>query len=64
MRVVVDPWVCQSHLQCVSTAPDVFTYDDEHSYAVAVAGDVPPELEQAARQAVLLCPEQAISIEE
>jgi ferredoxin len=63
MRVAVDPWKCQSNLQCVAIAPPLFEYDDDHSYARALAGDVPPELEEAARRAVAQCPERAISIE-
>jgi ferredoxin len=63
MRVVVDPWKCQSHLQCVAIAPELFEYDDDHSYARAVDGAVPVALEDAARRAVAQCPERAISIE-
>jgi ferredoxin len=63
MKVTVDPWKCTSHLQCVATAPEVFTYDEERSYSVAVGGELPPELEEAALRAVRLCPESAISVE-
>ncbi|MBV9660502.1 MAG: ferredoxin [Acidimicrobiales bacterium] len=63
MKVSVDPWKCQSHLKCVSEAPGVFRYDEERSYSCAIEGEVPTELEDAARRAVSLCPEGAISIE-
>jgi ferredoxin len=63
VKVSVDPWKCTSHLQCVAAAPDVFTYDEERSYSVAIQGDVPPEHEAAAQRAVRLCPEGAITVE-
>lgn len=64
MKLTVDPWKCQSHMQCVATAPELFTYDDDQSYTVALVSDVPPELERAARDAAAQCPERAISIDE
>jgi ferredoxin len=62
MKVTVDPWKCTSDLQCVVAAPDVFTYDEELSYSVAREGELPPDLEAQAGQAVLLCPEGAITV--
>jgi ferredoxin len=64
MRITVDPWACQSHMQCIAVAPSVIRYDEEHSYAVGLDGDIPAELEEVARRAVLVCPERAITIEE
>jgi ferredoxin len=43
-------------------APDVFTLDDMDGHATAIDGDVPPDLEAKASEAVRSCPEQAISI--
>ena len=64
MKLVVDPWKCQSHLQCMAAAPELFRYEEEYSYAVAIEGEVPSKLEDAARRAVTLCPERAITIED
>jgi len=64
MRLTVDSWKCQSHLQCIAVAPELFEYDDEHSYTVAITGEVPVRLERAARDAVAQCPEHAIELEE
>ena len=64
MKVVVDPWTCQSHLSCVAVAPELFSYDEERSYSCAIDGEVPAHLEAAARRAVAQCPEGAISVEE
>jgi ferredoxin len=64
MRITVDAWKCQSHLNCVSAVPKLFTFDEEHSYAVAIDGSVPSDLEAEARRAISLCPEGAISIQD
>ena len=63
MKLTVDPWKCQSHMNCIDVAPELFEYDDDHSYARAVDREVPPGLEDAARRAVAQCPERAITIE-
>ena len=61
MRVVIDPEVCQGHGLCVGRAPEVFRMN-EREHAEVIGDDVPPELEAAARECALLCPEQAITI--
>ncbi len=60
MKVAVDADLCQGHARCWDICPEVFELDDEGHAAVPVA-DVPPELEAKARQAVVNCPERAIS---
>ena len=61
VRVTVDAWKCQSHLKCVAAAPELFRYDEEHSYTVAGEGEVLAEFEEAAKRAISLCPEGAIT---
>jgi ferredoxin len=63
MRVVIDSEVCQGHLRCLDKAPELFDADDQGH---GVAPDRELELESeidAARLAVLGCPERAIRIE-
>jgi ferredoxin len=60
MKVAVDADLCQGHARCWDICPEVFELDDEGHATVPVA-DVPPELEAKARQAVVNCPERAIS---
>ena len=64
MKVVLDSAKCQGHGRCYALSPQVFDSDDE-GYAVLLldGGDVPPELEGAARLAADNCPEYAITIE-
>ena len=63
MRVSIDPSVCQGHGRCVDTVHAVFVMDGRERGAV-VGDEVPAELEDAVRRAVLLCPEEAITIDE
>jgi ferredoxin len=62
MKVRVDPEVCQGHTLCAMAAPQVFTLSEYDGHSSAPVEDVPPELEQAVRDAAATCPEQAIII--
>ena len=61
MRIAADRDVCVGSGQCVLTDPMVFDQDDE---GIVVLRDEQPEEEHAdhAREAVLICPSQALSI--
>ena len=59
MKLWVDPTKCFGHGLCVEDTPDLFDWDDESNKAVAI-GEVPPDREAKAREAVRCCPEQAI----
>jgi ferredoxin len=63
MRVVIDSAVCQGHLRCMDTAPSLFDADDlGHGLATDRELELESEIE-AARRAVLSCPERAIRLE-
>lgn len=59
MKLWVDPQKCFGHGLCVEDTPDLFDWDDESNKAIAI-GEVPPDREAKAREAVRCCPEQAI----
>ena len=61
MRIVVDYDRCESNGLCMSAAPEVFEIrDDDVMYVLT---DNPaPELEAKVREAVRLCPKQALSL--
>lgn len=62
MKVHIDRPTCQAYGNCADEAPEVFTLDDD-GYVDLVAGDeVPADLEQAGRAAVLSCPARALSV--
>ena len=62
MKVVVDMDKCTGHGRCYAVAPTVFTCDDSGYAELLHDGDLSPELEDAARRAVLNCPESAITL--
>ncbi len=63
MKVKVNPDVCVGTGSCVSLCPEVFELGDE-GVAVVKVNPVPPEHEDACREAVEGCPVEAISLEE
>lgn len=60
MRVRLDTERCQGHGQCVMSAPETFSFDDQ-GFAVLGDGEVPAGLETQVLAAVDRCPERAIS---
>lgn len=60
MKVSVDEDKCAGHGMCLTLCPEVFEMTDD-GWAVANPGEVPEELESAAKDAIANCPEQAIS---
>jgi len=63
VKIVLDNSKCQGHGRCYALAPQLFDSDDEGYAVVLVDGEVPAELEGAARLAADNCPEYAITIE-
>jgi ferredoxin len=61
MRVLIDPDRCSGHGRCYTLMPSLFEPDDQ-GHGVAPSGTLDDEQIEAARVAVLNCPEQAISI--
>lgn len=63
MRAIVDQDTCTACGLCIDLCPEVFLEGPDGN-AVAIEGDVPPEFEEATRDAADQCPVEAISIEE
>lgn len=64
MKVRVDSSRCQGHTLCAMIAPDSFELSDIDGTASPVNEVVPDDRQDAVREAVSSCPEQAISIDE
>ena len=64
MRVIADVSRCVGAGQCVLTVPALFDQDPETGIVVVLDDDPSGDLVPAARDAVLLCPSQALSIED
>jgi len=63
VRILVDVDRCTGHALCQGRAPHVFVLD-ELGYQAHEVIEVPEGSEDAARAAVLACPEQAMRIDE
>jgi ferredoxin len=63
VRVSVDREVCFRHARCFAHCPEVFGLDEE-GYSVVRTPEVPPQLQEAVREAAQLCPERAITVVE
>lgn len=64
MRVRVDQDACVASGQCVMTVAEIFDQREEDGIVTLLRDDVPEELAEDVRQAVALCPAQAISVDE
>jgi ferredoxin len=64
MKVIVDQNKCVTSGQCVLSAPEVFDQREEDGIVVLLAETPPERLTGDVRQAVVLCPAQAIWVEE
>lgn len=62
MRIAIDRDKCCGAGQCILSAPRVFDQDDS-GMVVLLDSHPPVEQHEAAREAALLCPAAAISIE-
>jgi len=62
VRVRVDGGRCQGHARCVTICPDVFGMDDQGK-AYVLNEEVSDGLKGEVEEAVLACPESAISME-
>ncbi|WP_067820057.1 ferredoxin [Nocardia inohanensis] len=61
MKVTVDLDQCEANGICVGYAPDVFELDDDDQLHI-IGQEVPAELEDDVRDAVLQCPKAALKI--
>ncbi|MER6274633.1 ferredoxin [Streptomyces sp900105755] len=64
MKVIVDQNKCVASGQCVLSAPEVFDQREEDGIVVLLTDKPPDGLADDVRQAVALCPAQAIWVEE
>lgn len=64
MKVRVDATRCQAYGTCAIHLPQVFKLDEWGYATTEAAGLVPGGLEEAARKAILDCPERAITADE
>ncbi len=59
MKLVVDQERCRGHAQCVAVAPELFELRGERSHVLVE--EPGPEHDAAIEDAILVCPEAAVS---
>jgi ferredoxin len=64
MRIVADRDRCIGSGQCVLTEPGVFDQSEEDGLVLLLTDQPGGDTEAAVRQAVRLCPSQALSVQE
>jgi ferredoxin len=64
MRIVTDTGRCVGAGQCALTEPSVFDQSDEDGTVVLLTDQAEGDVLERVREAVDLCPSQALSIEE
>ena len=69
MKVKVDWDLCEANAVCMDVAPELYKVDDDDNFhhlakgdSDDVSGDVPADQVDKAKEAVRLCPRQALSI--
>jgi len=60
LRVDVDQELCISCGTCIDLCPEVFQWNEDNK-AGSIVEEVPPDLEDDAREAVESCPTEAIT---
>lgn len=63
MRIRINEAACTGHGRCYALAPEIFQPDDQ-GRTVALFTDINNELRDKARNAVINCPERALSVVE
>jgi ferredoxin len=64
VKVSVDKGLCIGHGRCYDVAPELFEDDEDGCAIVRGDGSVPRDRAEAARLAVRLCPERAVTLAE
>lgn len=64
MKIVVDRDKCIGSGQCVMTDPTLFDQDEDDGLVILLQPEPPADHEAAAKDAAMICPSQAIWIEE
>ncbi len=69
IKIKVDCDLCEANAVCMDVAPALYRVDDDDNFHHLISGaeedtsgDVPADQETKAREAVRLCPRQALSV--
>ena len=62
MKIKYDADTCNHYGVCCEEAPEIFSFNEDGT--LKIESEVPPELEDKARDACMMCPTQSIQIED
>jgi len=62
MKIIADTSRCVGAGQCVLTEPTVFDQSEDDGTVIVLISEPPADLEAAVREAVHICPSQALSL--
>jgi ferredoxin len=62
MKIIADTTRCVGAGQCVLTEPTVFDQSEDDGTVIVLISEPPADLEAAAKEAVHICPSQALSL--
>ncbi len=61
MKIIVDYDLCEANAVCEAQTNEVFRVEEDDTLTL-LKEEVPPQLEEQVREAVRLCPRQALRI--
>jgi ferredoxin len=64
VKIILDQEACMGYANCVIEAPELFDIDEETDKALVLVETPEGELQEAAREAVRVCPAVALRLEE
>lgn len=62
MKIRVDRDLCEANAVCVDCCPEVFRVEEDDTLTLLIE-EISPTHEQAVREAVRLCPRQALQLD-
>jgi ferredoxin len=62
MKICVDRDLCEANAVCMANAPEVFRVEDDDTLTLLIE-EISEELAPTVKEAVRLCPRQALRIE-
>ena len=62
MKICVDRDLCEANAVCMGNAPEVFRVEDDDTLTLVIE-EIPDDLASAVKEAVRLCPRQALRLE-
>jgi ferredoxin len=63
MKIMYNPATCNHYGVCCEEAPELFSFAEDGSLVIQ-SFEIPPDLEDKARDACMMCPTQSIQVDQ